>query len=123
MVAVDSVGSVLFGGPPGRRWLPGLGASRRPEAFQDNGSFIKAMVPETEAVAMCRRLARDYGILSGGSTGSVLAAVTRLAGELRTGSTVVAVSADMGDEYIDTLYDDDWVRHRFPAAAVGEELT
>jgi cysteine synthase A len=113
VVAVDSVGSVLFGGPAGRRWLPGLGVSRVPESYEDNGTFVKTVVPETEAVAVCRRLARRYGLLAGGSTGTVLAAVVRLAGDIQTGSTVVAVSPDMGDRYLDTLYDDDWTRRRF----------
>jgi cysteine synthase A len=118
LVAVDSVGSVLFGGPAGRRWLPGLGASRVPESYEDNGTFVKTVVPETEAVAVCRRLARRYGLLAGGSTGTVLAAVIRLAGDIETGSTVVALSPDMGDRYLDTLYDDEWTRHRFGQSGV-----
>lgn len=122
VIAVDSVGSVLFGGPAGRRWLPGLGVSRLPEQYEDTGTFVKALVPETEAVAMCRRVAAEYGLLTGASTGSVLAAVIRMAGELRTGSTVVVVSADLGDKYLDTVYDDDWTRSRFEAPGAAHNL-
>src|ERR687891_290815 len=38
IVAVDSVGSVTFGGPPARRMIPGLGAGIRPELLDE--SFI-----------------------------------------------------------------------------------
>lgn len=41
IVAVDSEGSTTFGGPPGRRQIPGLGASRRPELFVTPTSSIK----------------------------------------------------------------------------------
>ena len=75
VVAVDSEGSVTFGGPPARRWIPGLGSGRKPEIFQDDGSFHKVLVGEREAIRMCRRIAREFGLLLGGSSGTVLAAV------------------------------------------------
>lgn len=75
IVAVDAVGSVFFGGPPAPRAIPGLGVSRVPELFCDDPNLEKAIVAEDDTVAMCRHLAREYGLLAGGSTGTVLAGV------------------------------------------------
>ena len=41
---------------------------------------------------------RDYHLLVGGSTGTVLAAVQKLASEFTPGDTIVAISADLGDK-------------------------
>lgn len=113
LVAVDAVGSVLFGGPPGRRFIPGLGASRRPELLVDDGSYDKVHVPESETIRMCRRVAREHGLLLGGSSGTVLAAVAACRNRIARTETVVAISPDMGDGYLDTIYDDLWVVERF----------
>lgn len=113
VLAVDTVGSVLFGAPPGRRYIPGLGASRRPEIFVDDGTFDKVLVPEVETVRMCRRVARDHGLLLGGSSGTVLAAAAASADAISPGSTVLTLSPDMGDGYLDTIYDDVWVVEHF----------
>jgi cysteine synthase A len=113
IVAVDAEGSITFGGPPARRHIPGLGTSRRPEILDPGAVDDVVHVAERAAVAMCRRVAVDRGIAVGGSTGSVLAAVAQRAPDLAPGSTVVAIGPDNGDRYLDTVYDDDWVRERF----------
>ncbi|MEW2131118.1 2,3-diaminopropionate biosynthesis protein SbnA [Streptomyces sp. NPDC005435] len=115
IVAVDAVGSVTFGSPPGRRHIPGLGTSRRPEIFRDGLVDEVVMVPESETVRMCRRLATGRGILAGGSTGSVLAAVAARSHTIAQGASVVAISPDLGERYLDTIYDDDWVAEHFGA--------
>jgi cysteine synthase A len=46
----------------------------------------------------------------GGSTGTVLAAVRQLAPEFAPGDVVVAISADLGEKYLDTVYDPAWVQ-------------
>ncbi|MEE1762428.1 2,3-diaminopropionate biosynthesis protein SbnA [Streptomyces sp. SP18BB07] len=116
IVAVDSVGSVTFDSPPARRHIPGLGTSRRPEIFRDGLVDEVVMVPEAEAVRMCRRLATQRGVLAGGSTGSVLAAVAARRHEIPPGASVVAISPDLGERYLDTIYDDAWVDERFGPA-------
>ncbi|MFE2377092.1 2,3-diaminopropionate biosynthesis protein SbnA [Streptomyces sp. NPDC059398] len=118
IVAVDTAGSVTFGGPPARRWIPGLGTSRRPEIFQDDGTFDKVLVEERDTVRMCRRVAREYGLLLGGSSGTVLAAVQALRSTVPAGSSVLAISPDLGDRYLESVYDDTWVRERFGVDAL-----
>ena len=124
IVAVDSIGSVTFGGSPGPRHIPGLGTSRRPEIYVPEGIHACEMVPEEETIAMCRYLARSNGLLLGGSTGTVLSAVARWRDRMARGATVVAISPDMGERYLDTIYDDAWVTQRFgrvPAAQPGAQ--
>jgi cysteine synthase A len=118
VVAVDTLGSVTFGGLPRRRLLPGLGTSRRPEIFRDDGSFQKVLIAEEDTVRMCRRVAREYGVLLGGSSGTVLAAVDAYRDRIGAGSRVLVISPDMGDGYLDSIYDDQWVSERFGAQAL-----
>lgn len=122
IVGVDTAGSVTFGGPPRRRWIPGVGASRRPELFVDDHRFEKCVVAEAESIRQCRRAARRYGLLVGGSTGAVLAAVEAMRDRVAAGSRVVAISPDLGDRYLDTVYDDDWVRSRFGSDVLDDVL-
>jgi cysteine synthase A len=113
IVAVDTVGSVTFHSAPAVRHIPGLGSSRPSQLLCDDGSFTKVVIPETDTVRTCRRVARRYGLLVGGSTGTVLSAVARLAPAIAAGSRVLAVSPDFGDRYLDTIYNDDWVTDRY----------
>jgi cysteine synthase A len=50
VVAVDAVGSVTFGGEPGRRMIPGLGTSVRPPLLDE--SYIDEVVWVEEAAAI-----------------------------------------------------------------------
>jgi cysteine synthase A len=120
IIAVDSVGSVTFGQPAGKRFIPGLGSSQRPPIFEDTGIHQRIMIPEADTVSACRRLARTNGILVGGSTGTVIAAVESIAERIPRDAIVIAISPDLGDRYLDTVYDDEWVRHRFPSALPTE---
>lgn len=121
VVAVDAVGSVTFGDHPGPRWIPGIGASRTPEIFSDDGSFLKVLVDEPATVRMCRRVAREYGLLLGGSSGSALAAVEAMADRIPAGSRILTLSPDMGEGYLDTVYNDEWVRERYGAEALSPQ--
>ncbi|OLF14723.1 2,3-diaminopropionate biosynthesis protein SbnA [Actinophytocola xanthii] len=128
VIGVDVEGSVTFGGPPGPRHIPGLGTSRVPEIVPTGGGYETCVVSEKETVAVCREVAARHGVLVGGSTGSVLCAVRRLRATFRRGATVVAISPDLGDRYLDTVYSDDWIAARDlelsgGAAATREERT
>jgi cysteine synthase A len=66
-------------------------------------------VNEEKTVESCLSFVRDHHLLVGGSTGTVLAAVQQLAPEFRRGDTIVAISADLGEKYLDTIYNPAWV--------------
>jgi 2,3-diaminopropionate biosynthesis protein SbnA len=113
VVAVDTEGSVTFGGPAAPRHIPGLGTSSRPEIADLHEPHEVVLVPESDAVLACRQLLDTHGLLAGGSTGSVFAAVEQYS--FPPGSLVVAISPDLGDRYVDTVYDPTWIAERFPA--------
>ena len=109
IVAVEPAGSVTFGGAPGKRNIPGIGTSMRPKLADLAKPDRIVVVNEEKTVETCRSFVRDHHLLVGGSTGTVLAAVKELASDFNRGDVIVAVSADLGDKYLDTIYDPTWV--------------
>ncbi|MEV6598118.1 2,3-diaminopropionate biosynthesis protein SbnA [Actinoplanes sp. NPDC051346] len=110
VVAIDTVGSVTFGGPAAPRMIPGLGSAAPSQQLDESFIDDVVMVPEAEAVRMCWSLSRR-GFLFGGSTGTVLAGATAWYAD-RPGievGTAVAISPDLGDRYLDTVYQPQWV--------------
>lgn len=108
-VAVDAVGSVIFGGAPGAREIPGIGSSRVPELHDPTEIDEVVHVDDLEAALGCRRLLAAEGIFAGGSSGSVVAAIESLLPTLPRPARVVALFPDRGDRYLDLVYDDDWL--------------
>ena len=111
VVAVDAVGSVIFGAPPAPRELPGFGSSRVPELLNEDEIDHVVHVDDAQSARGCRRLAGTEGIVAGGSSGAVVAAIDQLLPELGRPAQVVTVLPDRGDRYLDLVYDDAWV-HR-----------
>ncbi|NND96139.1 MAG: 2,3-diaminopropionate biosynthesis protein SbnA [Pirellulaceae bacterium] len=109
VVAVDAVGSVLFGGNPGPRSIPGLGAGRLPPLARDCDVKVVQRVTDLDCVVGCRRMAQREAVLVGGSAGGVLESVRRMQSLLQ-GKTCVAILHDSGTRYLDTVFNDDWVQ-------------
>ncbi|MGW4889928.1 2,3-diaminopropionate biosynthesis protein SbnA [Streptomyces murinus] len=110
IVAVDSVGSVAFGGEPGRRMIPGLGMSMRPPLLDESVVDEVIRVEEADTIRMCHRMARR-GFLFGGSTGTVVSGATDwLARNDASGLSAVAIAPDMGERYLDTVYQTNWLQ-------------
>jgi 2,3-diaminopropionate biosynthesis protein SbnA len=110
VVAVDSVGSVTFGGPPGRRMIPGLGTSVRPPMLDESCVDDVVRVEEADTIRACHRLARR-GFLFGGSTGTVVSgAMSWLARHGSRDLTAVAIAPDLGERYLDTVYQTNWLQ-------------
>jgi N-(2-amino-2-carboxyethyl)-L-glutamate synthase len=112
VIAVDAVGSVSFGSDPATRHIPGLGTSRKPELLDQYAPDEVLLVPEWVTVRECRWLAQHTGLLAGGSTGTVLAAVRQRGASIPPDSTVVAIAPDIGERYLTSVYDDHWVVDR-----------
>lgn len=110
LVAVDAEGSALFGGTPGDRLLPGLGAGFETELSQSACPDVVHRIPERDMVLGCRLLARREGILAGASTGAIVAALGRDLARLPDDARVALIVHDTGMPYLPTVYDDAWVR-------------
>src|SRR5262249_20746892 len=98
IIAVDSVGSVTFGGPAGRRHIPGLGTSCRPELADEHLLDDIVMIDEIDTIRMCWRVAAVHKFLLGGSSGTVLCGVQKYAEKIEPNGLVVAISPDFGDK-------------------------
>ncbi|GGX51816.1 2,3-diaminopropionate biosynthesis protein SbnA [Streptomyces fructofermentans] len=108
IVAVDSVGSVTFGGAPGRRMIPGLGTSVPPPMLDRSYVDDVVSVEEADTIRACRRLAAR-GFLFGGSTGTVVSGASAwLDRDGRRDLTAVAIAPDLGERYLDTVHRAGW---------------
>ena len=105
IVAVDSLGSVILGGEPGPRKLPGVGSAQPSRFLERELLDIAISIPEEAAIRWCKQLARSEAVLLGGSSGMVLAALEQLQEQFAAGSTVVALLPDRGERYLDLIYD------------------
>ena len=133
VVAVDTAGSAIFGGPPRPRRIPGIGSSIVPPLCDLALIDDVVIMPEPRAVEGCHELLARHGLFAGGSTGSVFSAIqTYFAGHPVSGRrpAVVFLSADRGHPYANTIYNPAWVRWLIAEEAVvsvpqlgGEELT
>lgn len=113
VVAVDAVGSVLFGHAPARRLIPGHGASITPALLDPTAADLVVHVSDLDCVVGCRRLVEDEAILAGGSSGAAVAALEKVRDTIPAGSHCVLVFPDGGDRYLDTIYSDAWVEQQF----------
>jgi N-(2-amino-2-carboxyethyl)-L-glutamate synthase len=124
VVAVDSVGSVTFGGEPGRRMIPGLGTSVRPPMLDESYVDEVVRVEEADTIRACHRLA-GTGFLFGGSTGTVISgAMGWLSLHGSEQLTAVAIAPDFGERYLDTVYHANWVQGLYGEDVLAlDELT
>jgi N-(2-amino-2-carboxyethyl)-L-glutamate synthase len=121
IVAVDSVGSVTFGGAPGRRMIPGLGMSVRPPLLDESLVDEVVRVEEMDTIRTCHHLARR-GFLFGGSTGTVVSgAMEWLARHEGRELTAVAIAPDLGERYLDTIYQTNWLQDLYGEDVLGSE--
>jgi len=121
IVAVDSVGSVTFGGPASRRMIPGLGTGVRPPLLDESLVDDVVMVEEADTIRTCHQLARR-GFLFGGSTGTQVTGAVRWLEQHGTPEmTTVTLAPDMGERYLDTVYQTNWVHELYGEDVLASE--
>jgi cysteine synthase A len=121
IVAVDSACSFTFDGFEEPRFMSSLVAPDQAGFVENRPVYATVSVPEVATVLSCRYLARSYGVLAGRSTGSVMTAVLSWRVKFHPGEVVVAIAADTGEEYLETIYNDEWVIARFGGDALLPE--
>ncbi|HKD61193.1 MAG TPA: cysteine synthase A [Terracidiphilus sp.] len=99
-VAVETEGSILQGGEPGKHRVEGIGVSFIPETFHPTVCDRVMMVSDDEAFAMVKRLAAEEGLLGGSSAGAAVYAAVALARELGVGKRVATIIPDSAERYL-----------------------
>lgn len=112
IIAIDAVGSVTFGYPPAKRNIPGLGTSMKPKISEQSCFDELMMIHEKDTISQCRNLLNRYGLFLGGSSGTVIQGVYEYQNKISENSIVVAISPDFGDRYVNTIYDDVWIKEK-----------
>ena len=118
IIGVDPVGSILktffetgemSEGAPYK--VEGLGSDTIPGALDMSVTDRWFAVSDAEAFSMTRRLCREEGLFTGGSSGLLVHAAVEIAKETNDPDAVfVTLLCDWGEHYLTKLYDDDWMR-------------
>lgn len=113
IIAVDAVGSVIFGDKPQKRIIPGMGASRPSNFLISEQVEDVVLISDRESVEGCHQLLQTESILAGGSSGAVIKAIEKKISQIPENSTVVGILADNGERYLNTIYSEEWVNQHF----------
>ena len=118
VIAGDPVGSLYTGyhrnralgeGSPYK--VEGIGGDKVPSTVWWDVIDEFRQVPDRDSMRMARRLAREEGLLVGGSTGLNVVISLQVAAEVNAaGACVVTILCDTGERYLSKIFDDDWMQ-------------
>lgn len=109
IIGADPEGSVYSGGT-GRPYLvEGVGEDFWPTTYDPSLVDEVIAVSDADSFAMTRRLAREEGLLVGGSCGMAVVAAVRVAERLTPDDMVVVLLPDSGRGYLSKVFNDEWL--------------
>ena len=102
IIAVEPSSSpVLSGGSAGVHGIQGIGAGFVPEVLNASVYDEIIQVKTTDAIETCKELSKTEGLLAGISSGAVVWAAAKLAGQPENeGKTIVVILPDTGERYL-----------------------
>ncbi|MEU8522753.1 cystathionine beta-synthase [Streptomyces sp. NBC_01216] len=109
VVGADPEGSVYSGGS-GRPYLvEGVGEDFWPTAYDATVTDRIVAVSDKDSFQMTRRLAKEEGLLVGGSCGMAVVAALEVAKDLGPDDVVVVLLPDSGRGYLSKIFNDEWM--------------
>jgi cystathionine beta-synthase len=115
VVGADPAGSILSGDSPKPYKVEGVGEDFIPATFDRQAIDEMVRVTDAEAFGMTRRLAREEGLLVGGSSGMAVAAAVKFARRLPPAKIIVVLLPDTGRNYLGSIFSDTWMgQNEFP---------
>ena len=99
-MAVETQGSILQGGAPGKHKVEGIGVAFVPETFHREVCDRIVAVTDDDAFGMVKRLASEEGLVGGSSSGAAVFAAVALAKELGAGKRVAVIIPDSAERYL-----------------------
>jgi len=110
VVGADPEGSIYTSEDVHPYLVEGVGEDFWPETFDRSVVDRYVTVSDRDAFLMTRRLAREEGLLVGGSCGMAAVAAVEVAKEYGRDATIVVLLPDSGRGYLSKVYNDDWMR-------------
>src|SRR6202453_509621 len=99
-VAVETQGSILQGGAPGKHKVEGIDESFVPETFHREVCDRIVAVTDDDAFGMVKRLACEEGLVGRSSSGAAVFAAVYLAQELGAGKRIAVIIPDSAERYL-----------------------
>jgi cystathionine beta-synthase len=123
IIGADPEGSVYSGGS-GRPYLvEGVGEDFWPETFDRSIADEIIEVSDKDSFELTRRLAREEGLLVGGSCGMAVVAALEVARKAGPDDVVVVLLPDSGRGYLSKIFNDEWMSRYGFLTATGDEPT
>ena len=99
-IAVETQGSILGGGKPGKHKVEGIGSSFIPKNFDASVCDEIFMVTDPQAFGMVKELAAKEGVLAGSSGGANVYAAIEIGRRLGPGKRVFTMIPDSAERYL-----------------------
>lgn len=110
VIGADPAGSIYSGDTPHPYKVEGIGTDSFPENWDASVVDEVIRVDDRTSFALTHRLAREEGILGGGSCGTALAAAMKYAERCGPDDVIVTLLPDTGRGYLSKIYNDTWMR-------------
>ncbi|MGB6600509.1 MAG: cystathionine beta-synthase [Candidatus Cybelea sp.] len=109
VVGADPEGSIYSGDIPRSYAVEGIGMNYLPETVDLRVIDEMVRVSDRDSFLMARRIAREEGLLVGGSSGTAAVAAVKLAKTLPADAIVVVILPDSGRGYMSKIFNDEWM--------------
>lgn len=120
IIGADVLGSCIFENNKQSYLVNGAGLAWKSSNINFNYIDLYSIVPDELAISLCRYIAKEYGLLIGGSASLSIATAIKV---LRKSDKQrgLAIVHDTGTNYLNQIYDEEWIKSKNINIASTEE--